>query len=141
MSSTPGLTSFSHHPECVAQYGAPPKEWQPSDSIAAPEGTGAVHTILVSPMDGILRYFPFSVNASIGDTIRYVWNTPANHTATLSSALAPCNRSARADELKWASGVRNASQGTQVCEYPRALLFLAGYSLRAPLYSRCRPPN
>jgi plastocyanin len=98
--------------KCVADYGAPPKEWKPSDTIAAPEGTGAVHTIMVAPMEGVLRYWPFSVNASVGDTIRYVWSTPANHTATLSSALTPCNRSARAEELNWASGVRNASAGT-----------------------------
>jgi plastocyanin len=99
--------------KCVAQYGAPPMEWKPSDTIAAPEGTGAVHTIMVAPMEGVLRYWPFSVNASVGDTIRYVWSTPANHTATLSSALLPCNKSALADQLKWASGVRNASEGTQ----------------------------
>jgi len=99
--------------KCVAQYGASPMEWKPSDTIAAPEGTGAVHTIMVAPMEGVLRYWPFSVNASVGDTIRYIWSTPANHTATLSSALLPCNKSALADELKWASGVRNASAGTQ----------------------------
>jgi len=64
-------------------------------------------------MEGVLRYWPFSVNASVGDTIRYIWSTPANHTATLSSVLAPCNKSAKADELKWASGVRNASEGNQ----------------------------
>jgi len=99
--------------KCVADYGAPPMEWKPSDTIEAPQGTGAVHTIMVAPMEGVLRYWPFSVNASVGDTIRYVWSTPANHTATLSSALLPCNKSAKADELKWASGVRNASAGTQ----------------------------
>jgi hypothetical protein len=53
------------------------------------------------------------VNATVGDTIRYVWTTPANHTATLSSALAMCNRSAQAEKLDWVSGVRNASAGTQ----------------------------
>jgi plastocyanin len=99
--------------KCVAQYGAPPKEWKPQEPIPPPQGTGVVHTVMVAPMMGVLRYFPFAVNATVGDTIRYVWSTPANHTATLSSALAPCNRSARAEELNWASGVRNASQGTQ----------------------------
>jgi len=99
------------------------------------EGTGAVHTVMVAPMQGVLRYWPFAVNASVGDTIRYVWSTPANHTATLSSALAPCNRSARAEELKWASGVRNGSAGPQNCEYLHVLLFLAGYSFRTRLQS------
>jgi len=78
-----------------------------------PKGTGAVHTVMVAPTQGVLRYWPFAVNATVGDTIRYVWTTPANHTATLSSALAVCNKSAKADQLKWISGVRNASAGTQ----------------------------
>jgi plastocyanin len=100
--------------KCVADYGEPPKEWKPSEPMPPPaEGTGVVHTVMVAPMQGVLRYWPFALNASVGDTIRYVWTTPANHTATLSSALAPCNRSARAEELKWASGVRNATAGTQ----------------------------
>ena len=115
-------------------------EWKPSDTIAAPEGTGAVHTIMVAPMEGVLRYWPFSVNASIGDTIRYVWSTPANHTATLSSALAPCNKSALADELKWASGVRNASAGTQTCAY-RVSTFPRRILIAYTFYSRRRPPN
>lgn len=104
--------------KCVAQYGAPPKEWKPTDPIAAPEGTGVVHTVMVAPMEGVLRYWPFAVNASVGDTIRYVWTTKANHTATLSSALAPCNRSARAEELEWASGIRNGSTGAQTFDVP-----------------------
>ena len=132
----PALISFSH-PECVAQHGAPPKEWKPADPIPPPAGTGVVHTVMVAPMQGVLRYWPFSVNATVGDTIRYIWTTPANHTATLSSALAPCNRSARAEELQWASGVRNATDGPSTCEDLHALLFLAGYgySLRTLLQS------
>lgn len=133
----PALTFFPH-PECVAQYGAPPKEWKPADiPPPAAQGTGVVHTVMVAPMMGVLRYWPFSVNASVGDTIRYIWTTPANHTATLSSALAPCNRSARAEELQWASGVRNASEAPSTCEDLHALLFLTGYgySLRTLLQS------
>jgi plastocyanin len=99
--------------KCVAQYGSPPMEWKPSESMAPPSdgGNGVIHTVMVAPMEGVLRYWPFAVNATVGDTIRYVWTTPANHTATLSSALAICNKSAKADELKWASGVRNATGG------------------------------
>lgn len=85
--------------------------------MAPPQGKGAVHTVMVAPMQGVLRYWPFAVNASVGDTIRYVWTTPANHTATLSSALALCNKSGKAEELKWVSGVRNASAGAQNCAY------------------------
>jgi plastocyanin len=86
------------HPECVAQYGTPPKEWKPSEPMAPPKGKGAVHTVMVAPMQGVLRYWPFAVNASVGDTIRYVWSTPANHTATLSSAFAICNKSVEAEK-------------------------------------------
>ena len=94
-------------------------EWKPSESMAPPpEGSGAVHTVMVAPMEGVLRYWPFAVNASVGDTIRYVWTTPLNHTATLSSALAVCNKSAKADDLKWVSGVRNAADGKpNTCAY------------------------
>jgi plastocyanin len=99
--------------QCVAKYGAPPMEWSPSEPMPPPKSTGAVHTIMVAPTQGVLRYWPFAVNATVGDTIRYVWTTPANHTATLSSALTICNKSAKADELNWVSGVRNASAGTQ----------------------------
>jgi len=89
-------------------------EWKPSESMAPPpdSGNGVVHTVMVAPMEGVLRYWPFAVNASVGDTIRYVWTTPLNHTATLSTALTICNKSAKADELKWVSGVKNASNGT-----------------------------
>jgi len=97
--------------KCVAQYGSPPQYWQPSANIPPPAGTGAVHTVMVAPMQGVLRYWPFAVNASVGDTIRYVWSNPANHTVTLSSALLPCNKSALAEELKWVSGVRNSTGG------------------------------
>ena len=93
-------------------------EWKPSESMAPPpdKGNGVVHTVMVAPMEGVLRYWPFAVNASVGDTIRYVWSTPLNHTATLSSALTICNKSAKADELKWVSGIKNASDGTpQTC--------------------------
>lgn len=94
-------------------------EWKPSESMAPPsEGNGVVHTVMVAPMEGVLRYWPFAVNASVGDTIRYVWTTPLNHTATLSSALAVCNKSAQADGLKWVSGVRNAADGKpNICAY------------------------
>jgi plastocyanin len=124
------ITDFYPYPECVAKYGAPPMEWSPSEPMPPPKSTGAVHTIMVAPTQGVLRYWPFAVNATVGDTIRYVWTTPANHTATLSSALTICNKSAKADELNWVSGVRNASAGTQTCTYPRPLASCR-YLLRA----------
>jgi plastocyanin len=80
--------------------------------------TGAIHTVMVAPTGVGLRYVPFAVNASVGDTIRYVWTTPNNHTVTLSSALTVCNKSAQADSLNFASGVRNAAVEQQTCVYP-----------------------
>lgn len=103
--------------QCMAQFGQPPSSMdmqQSQDSLPPPTGTGAVHTIMVAPDGAGLRYMPFAVNASIGDTIRYVWTTPANHTATLSSALAICNKSGIADQRSFVSGVRNASAGISV---------------------------
>jgi plastocyanin len=85
-------------------------------SLPEPTGSGAIHTVLVAPDGAGLRYMPFAINASIGDTVRYVWTTPANHTVTLSSALAICNKSALAEQLDFASGARNASAGPQTCQ-------------------------
>ena len=88
-------------------------------TVSMPEATqtenasGAIHTIMVAPEGAGLRYVPFAVNASVGDTIRYVWTTPKNHTATLSSALAICNKSGIAEERNFVSGIRNAESGPQ----------------------------
>jgi len=125
----------------MAQFGAPPSTMtmDSQDSLPSATGTGAVHTVLVAPTGAGLRYVPFALNASVGDTVRYVWTTPNNHTATLSSALAVCNKSGIADERDFVSGVRNASQGVQVCEsypvlsHPRPLAHL--------LPSRCDCPD
>lgn len=76
-------------------------------------GSGATHTIMVAPEGVGLRFVPFSLNVPVGDTVRYIWTTPANHTVTLSSALAPCNKSGIADQRNFSSGVRNAKDGQQ----------------------------
>jgi plastocyanin len=67
------------------------------------KGTGATHTVIVAPTQGVLRYVPFAVNASVGDTIQFMWGAN-NHTVTKSSALTPCNKST--DGL-FASGTQN----------------------------------
>jgi plastocyanin len=79
--------------ECMATYGRPPSTYTPPTATHAVgvTGTGATHTIIVAPTQGVLRYVPFAVNASIGDTIKFVWGAN-NHTVTRSSALLPCNR-------------------------------------------------
>ncbi|KAG8762129.1 hypothetical protein FRC11_011039 [Ceratobasidium sp. 423] len=95
---------------CQAKFGggmssasAPP----PSTTTAAPAaGTGATHTVIVAPTKGVLRYVPFAVNASVGDTVRFMWGA-GPHTVTKSSALTVCNKSA--DASSFASGQQNAS--------------------------------
>ncbi|KAH8099471.1 hypothetical protein BXZ70DRAFT_973798 [Cristinia sonorae] len=80
--------------QCVASFGAPPAMYTPPPSAttdAPSSGSGATHTVIVAPTQGVLRYVPFAVNASVGDTVRFVWNAN-NHTVTKSSALTLCNK-------------------------------------------------
>ena len=59
---------------CQAKFGmssgapAPPA----STAVAPAAGTGATHTVIVAPTKGVLRYVPFAVNASVGDTVRFM---------------------------------------------------------------------
>jgi len=55
------------------------------------KGTGATHTVIVAPSQGVLRYVPMAVNASVGDTIKFMWGAN-NHTVTKGSQLEPCNK-------------------------------------------------
>jgi len=96
--------------QCVAQFGAPsaatttpPSTYTPPTSTSS--GSGATHTVIVSPAQGILRYVPFALNASVGDTIKFVWQANV-HTVTKSSALTPCNKTA---DAPFASGSQNKS--------------------------------
>lgn len=94
---------------CQAKFGAPSGA-PPPTTTTAPEapaaGTGATHTVIVAPTKGVLRYVPFAVNASVGDTVRFMWGA-GPHTVTKSSALTVCNRTA--DVSSFASGQQNAS--------------------------------
>ncbi|CAL1704838.1 unnamed protein product [Somion occarium] len=79
--------------QCVASFGAPAATYTPSATAAsADSGNGGMtHTVIVAPTQGVLRYVPFAVNASVGDTVRFVWNAN-NHTVTKSSQLELCNK-------------------------------------------------
>jgi len=68
-----------------------------------PTGTGATHTVIVAPTQGVLRYVPFAVNASVGDTIKFMWGAN-NHTVTKSSELLPCNKTS---DALFVSGTQN----------------------------------
>jgi len=58
-------------------------------------GSGATHTVIVAPTQGVLRFVPFAVNASVGDTVKFMWGANT-HTVTKGSALLPCNKTADA---------------------------------------------
>lgn len=91
--------------QCLATYGSSPSPYTPptsTEKAAGSSGTnGVTHTVIVAPTQGVLRYIPFAVNASVGDTVKFMWGAN-NHTVTKSSALTPCNKSADA----FASGLQ-----------------------------------
>lgn len=101
--------------QCMQQYAPTPSyDWTPPAHDQLEQGGKATHVVMVAPEGGGLKYFPFALNATIGDVIRYVWTTPNNHTATLSSELNICNKSAEAEDRDFVSGIRNASVEEQV---------------------------
>jgi plastocyanin len=96
--------------QCMASYAPPLATYTPSpsssnqDDSAGSAGTnGVTHTVIVAPTQGVLRYVPFAVNASVGDTIQFMWGAN-NHTVTKSSELLPCNKTA---DTPFASGEQN----------------------------------
>ncbi|KAI0277204.1 hypothetical protein BGY98DRAFT_1089981 [Russula aff. rugulosa BPL654] len=94
--------------QCVAQFGSPSSMYMPPSSTSnssGSSGSGMTHTVWVAPTQGVLRYVPFAVNASVGDTVKYIWGAN-NHTVTKSSELTPCNKTS--DQL-FASGEQNKS--------------------------------
>lgn len=110
------LTPFK---ECMASYGSPPSMYTPPSSTtssgsssgsssssggsSSSSGSGATHTVIVAPTQGVLRYVPFALNASVGDTIQFMWGAN-NHTVTKSSELTPCNKTS---DSPFSSGEQN----------------------------------
>ena len=98
--------------ECIASFGAPPATWTPpaatstsSDYSGSSGSNGVTHTVIVAPTQGVLRYVPFATNASVGDTVRFMWGAN-NHTVTKSSQLQLCNKTS---DAPFASGEHNKS--------------------------------
>jgi len=86
-------------------------------------GSGATHTVIVAPTQGVLRYVPFAVNASVGDTVMFMWGAN-NHTVTKSSELELCNKTA---EAPFASDEQNKSfMFSQVVNDTNATFFYCG---------------
>lgn len=99
--------------QCMNKYAPPPAKYTPppptntdgGSGSAGGKGTGATHTVIVAPTKGVLRYVPFAVNASVGDTVLYRWGA-GPHTVTMGSTLEVCNKSASPNTF--ASGMQNA---------------------------------
>jgi len=97
--------------QCIAEFGSPGTYTPPSstvdsgDSYSGSVGTGSTITVIVAPTEGVFRYYPFAVNASVGDTVQFMWGAN-EHTVTKSSELTPCNKTA---DAPFASGEQNQS--------------------------------
>jgi plastocyanin len=83
--------------QCQAKY--PSSMSPPQDS---PSQTSKTHVVYVAPTQGVLRYVPFAVNASVGDTVKFIWGAN-NHTVTKGSELTPCNATS---DSPFASGLQ-----------------------------------
>ncbi|KAJ3985506.1 hypothetical protein F5890DRAFT_1509471, partial [Lentinula detonsa] len=92
--------------QCIASFGTPATYAPTATSGSSGSyGTGSTITVIVAPTQGVLRYVPFAVNASVGDTIQFMWGAN-NHTVTKSSELTPCNKTS---DAPFASGEQNQS--------------------------------
>ncbi|CDO68351.1 hypothetical protein BN946_scf184799.g78 [Trametes cinnabarina] len=114
--------------QCIANYGPPAGSYTPptqtqGSSSGSGSGSGTTHTVIVAPTQGVLRYVPFAVNASVGDTVMFVWGAN-NHTVTKSSQLEICNKTS---EQPFASGEQNKPfTFTQVVNDTNPIFFYCG---------------
>jgi len=130
--------------QCVASFGAPAASYTPaatptSGSMGS-SGSGATITVIVAPTQGVLRYVPFAVNASVGDTIKFMWGAN-NHTVTKSSELTPCNKTA---DALFASGTHNKDfVFTQVVNDTSSTYFYCGTPghCQQGMFGIINPPN
>ncbi|KAL5529057.1 hypothetical protein ACEPAG_5031 [Sanghuangporus baumii] len=128
--------------QCVASFGAPAATYTPPSetSDSGSSGTGATHTIIVAPTQGVLRYVPFATNASVGDTIKFMWNANM-HTVTKSSELELCNKTS---DAPFTSGVQNKSfVFTQVVNSTDPTFFYCGVPTHCQkgMFGIINPPN
>ena len=97
-----GSNSWGNNPydDCVKQCQASYPTLTPANE--PPTKTGKTHVVWVAPTQGVLRYVPFAVNASVGDTVKFIWGAN-NHTVTKGSQLTPCNKTS---DAPFASGIQ-----------------------------------
>jgi len=127
--------------QCVAQFGTPSSMYMPPSSTSSgSSGSGTTHTVIVAPTQGVLRYVPFALNASVGDTVMFMWGAN-NHTVTKSSELTPCNKTS--DQL-FASGTQNKSfVFTQVVNDTNPTFYYCGTPTHCQkgMFGIINPPN
>jgi plastocyanin len=130
--------------QCVASFGAPAPSSTPTATATSGSmgnsGSGATITVIVAPTQGVLRYVPFAVNASVGDTIKFMWGAN-NHTVTKSSELTPCNKTA---DALFASGTHNKDfVFTQVVNDTSPTFFYCGTPghCQQGMFGIINPPN
>src|ERR1700678_2145284 len=78
-----GLTATSAPPTATSDSSGSSDS---GSSGSGSSGSGATHTVIVAPTQGVLRYIPFALKASVGDTIEFIWGAN-EHTVTKSSEL------------------------------------------------------
>ncbi|THH12754.1 hypothetical protein EW146_g7399 [Bondarzewia mesenterica] len=128
--------------QCVASFGAASAMSMPSATSGSEgsSGTGATHTVWVAPTQGVLRYVPFATNASVGDTIKFIWGGN-DHTVTKSSILGICNKTA---DAPFVSGTHNLSfVFTQVVNDTNPTFFYCGTPTHCQkgMFGIINPPN
>ncbi|KAF8959046.1 hypothetical protein BDZ97DRAFT_1923192 [Flammula alnicola] len=128
--------------QCMASYGGLPATYTPPPTVtnAVSSGSGATHTVIVAPTQGVLRYVPFVLNASVGDTIQFMWGAN-NHTVTKSSELTPCNKTL---DTPFSSGEQNLGfVFTQVVNDTNPTFFYCGTPTHCQkgMFGIINPPN
>lgn len=129
--------------QCIASFGSaytytpPPPS---ATSVGSDSGNGVTHTVIVAPTQGVLRYVPFAVNASVGDTVLFQWGAN-NHTVTKSSELTPCNKTS---DAPFATGEQNMPFSfTQVVNDTNPTFFYCGTPghCEAGMFGIINPPS
>jgi len=128
--------------QCVAQFGNPSSMYMPPSSTSSSNssGSGKTHTVVVAPTQGVLRYVPFALNASVGDTVKFIWGAN-NHTVTKSSQLSLCNKTG---DAPFASGTQNKTfVFTQMVNDTNPTFFYCGTPTHCQkgMFGIINPPN
>ncbi|KAH9180782.1 hypothetical protein EDB89DRAFT_1840176 [Lactarius sanguifluus] len=129
--------------QCVAKFGSPSSMYMPPSATStgsSGSGNGVTHTVIVAPTQGVLRYIPFALNASVGDTVMFKWGAN-NHTVTKSSQLELCNKTS--DSL-FTSGTQNKDfTFTQVVNDTNPTFYYCGTPTHCQkgMFGIINPPN